>query len=121
MKRAEAASEFSGILRLLREHAFLKYSSAGRAEFDQKLASASLLFTNLVSSATGLTLPAPLGYVELDKISDGGYTSLVRTVRRLVATMRRRPGNLSAEESLRLEKMCMIWEKAALLLASLPD
>lgn len=121
MKRAQAASEFSGILRLLREHAFLKYSSAGRLEYDQRLSSASKLFTNLVSSATGLTLPSPIDYLELDRISDGSYNSLVRTVRRLVVKMHRKPSDCSADESLRLDKMCLVWERAAVLLSYLPD
>jgi hypothetical protein len=121
MRKAEAASGFSGILRLLREHAFLRYSSAGRMEYDQRLASASQLFTNLVSNATGLTLPVPIGYVDLDKIPDGSFTSLVRTVRRIVVKLHRKPAGCSAEDLRRLDKMHMVWERASLLLSSLPE
>jgi hypothetical protein len=121
MRRAEAASGFSGILRLLREHAFLRYSDAGRKEYDQRLASASQLFTNLVSIATGLTLQVPVGYLDLDRISDGSYASLVRTVRRVVVKLRRKPAGCSADESRRLETQCRIWERASMLLSSLPE
>jgi hypothetical protein len=121
MRRAAAASGFSGILRLLREHAFLRYSDAGRQEYDRRLSSANQLFTNLVASATGLALPVPAGYVDLNGISDGTFTSLVRTVRRVVVRLRRKPSGCSAEKSRELEKMYMIWEKASVLLAALPE
>ena len=121
MKKAEIASEFSGILRLLREHAFLKYSTAGREEYDQRLLSASSMFSNLVSRATGLVLPSPIQYVELDKISDGSYAGLLRTVHRLVGKLRRKPVACSAQEAHSLEKMRMAWERAALLLSKIQD
>jgi hypothetical protein len=121
MRRAEAASGFSGILRLLREHAFLRYSDAGRKEYDQRLASASQLFTNLVSTATGLSLQMPGGYLDLERVSDGSFTSLVRTVRRVVVKLRRIPAGCSSEEFRRLETQRRTWEKASMLLSSLPE
>jgi hypothetical protein len=122
MKKAELASEFSGILHLLREHAFLRYSINGRQEYDQRLLSASSMFANLVSRATGLGLPPPPPqYAELDKVSDGSYAGLVRTARKIVVRLRRKPVACSTQETQRLERMCMVWEKAAMLLSSLRD
>jgi len=121
MKKPEIASEFSSILRLLREHAFLRYSGAGRQEYEQRLLSASTMFSDLVSRATGLVLPSPLHYAELEKVSDGSYSGLVRTVRRVVARLRRKPGSGDALEIQRMERMGRAWEQAAMLLARLRD
>ncbi len=121
MKKAEAASEFSSILRLLREHSFLRYSSTGRQEYDQRLLSASDMFSNLVSQVTGLTLQSPQRYAELDTVSDGSYASLVRTVRKVAVKLRRKPASCSAQEFQRMELMRVEWEKAVFLMSILRD
>ena len=121
MKKAEAASEFASILRLLREHAFLRYSSTGRKEYDQRLLSASAMFSNLVSRATGLVLPSPVQYAELEKVSDGSFAGLLRTVQRLIGRLRRKLATSSAQEAQKLERMRVAWEKAAQVLSSLQD
>lgn len=121
MNKAEVSSEFSGILRLLREHAFLRYSRTGRQEYDQRLLSANSMFSDLVSRATGLVLPSPLGYVDLEKVSDGSYAGLVRTVRTVVGKLRRKQAVGSTLQTQRLEKMCKAWEQATILLSLLQD
>jgi hypothetical protein len=122
MKKAEAAFEYAGILRLLREHAFLRYSSTGRQEYDQRLLSANLMFCNLVSRATGLVLPPPpVQYTELDRVSDGSYAGLVRMARRIAVRLRRKPPDCTSQEALRLERLGVGWDKAAKLLSSLQD
>lgn len=118
MKKTELASEFSCILRLLREHAFLRYSSAGRQEYEQRLMAASTMFSELVSRATGLMVPPPEHYAELDTVSDGSYDGLVSTVRRVVARLRREPAALTAQDARRLGIMYNAWKRAAIVLAN---
>jgi hypothetical protein len=121
MKKAELAAEFSSILRLLREHAFLRYSSAGRQEYEQRLLSASTMFSDLVSRATGLMLPSPLRYAELEKVSDGSYATLVRTVRRVVVKLRTAASAPPSRETRKLVHACKAWEQASEVLANLRD
>lgn len=122
MGRTEIASEFSGILHLLREHSFLKYSIRGRREYDQRLSSATVMFANLVSRATGLALsPPPPPLADLDKVTDGSFPGLVRTVRRVAVRLRRTLASQPSAKRAAQERSCLAWEKAAEVLAGLRD
>lgn len=59
MTSREFVQEYAGIINLLKEHAYLRYSSAGRAEYEEKERSAVSSFIYLVYRRTGIDLPLP--------------------------------------------------------------
>jgi len=59
MTRSELAAETCSIVRLLREHAYLRYQPSGSKEYNEKLKAADGQFSGLVHQATGLAVPNP--------------------------------------------------------------
>jgi hypothetical protein len=55
--KREFASEFGGIVNLLKDHSFLQYAPSGQAEYDQKVATAAGAFVDLMRAYTGCDLP----------------------------------------------------------------
>jgi hypothetical protein len=55
--KREFASEFGGIINLLKDHSFLQYSPAGQPEYDQKVATAAAAFVDLMRAYSGRELP----------------------------------------------------------------
>lgn len=117
MNRAEFAAEFGGILRLLREHAFLAYSPSGRNEYEQKLRSCAELFAYLVFRKTGVPVRAPAGLVPIETVREPTYSAAkalsIRAAKRAHAAAKKASG--IAREN--LEECATLWERAAAKLA----
>ncbi len=118
MTRAEAAAEYGALLRLLREHAFLRYSSAGAAEWEDKLRSVSALFAALVSGAAGLALPDPYPHSGLEKAQRSDFGALAAQAKRCAALLAAAAGRAEGRERVRLAAAAAAWKRAALALAS---
>ena len=58
MTKTEFAGEFEQILRFLREHAYLQYSSSTQAEYEKKTEAGFWHFRELVREGTGIELAA---------------------------------------------------------------
>lgn len=118
MTRAEAAAEFGSILRLLREHAFLRYSGAGAREYEDKLRSASGLFAELARRATGVAVPNPFPHSGLESASRGDFPGLVGLAKRCSARLAA-AAKAGGEESAALAAASAAWRRAAELLSAL--
>ena len=89
MTRSLVAAELAGVIRLLREHAFLRYSPAGRAEYEQKVKAADGLFAVIVSKATGLQVPNPFPHGGVEGLESPDAVSVVRAARRTASQIGR--------------------------------
>ena len=117
MTRAEFAAELGGILRLLREHAFLAYSPSGRREYERKLGACAELFAYLVFSKTGVPVKALPGFLPLESVRDATYengkTLAARAAKRALVQARKASG-LDREY---YAECATLWERAAARLA----
>jgi hypothetical protein len=86
MNRRQFEGEFAQILVMLREHAFLKYSPSGRAEYALKVAAAYLYFRSLTHAATGVVLPEQSELAaDLDAVRGSTVSEAVRLLSRQAA------------------------------------
>jgi len=120
MNRAEFASEFGGILRLLREHSFLAYSPTGQREYEQKIKSCSELFAYLVYKKTGVPVRVPSGLVPIEGVREPTFAAAralaLRAGKRARAAAKKSAG--LAKES--MEECAVLWERAVAKLSE-PD
>ena len=120
MTRTELAAELAAAARLLRDHAFLRYSEAGRAEYEDKLRTASGLFAAAVSRATGAVVPNPFPGASVEGLQAGGAESVARSVRRVSARLSAAAKSAGGRDSERLSAAAASWRAAAEAVAALP-
>jgi len=111
MTQAELSNELRALLRLLREHDFLRYSATGRREYEEKLRTVTGLFTELVARALARPLPNPYPAASLEGLKAEGPEAAVRAAQRLAAKLRGADGGAQGAEA---------WRKAAEDLSALP-
>ena len=120
MTRREFVSELGGIIRLLREHSFLAYSSSGRREYEQKLQTCADYFAYLVFRKTGVPVRALPGLVSIESVRDASYTAgknlAVRAAKRARALAARATGMNRDYYA----DCARVWERATLALGE-PD
>lgn len=120
MTRSEFVAEFGGILRLLRDHAFLAYSPSGRREYEQKLRTCAEYFAYLVFRKTGLPVRALPGLISIESVRESTYSAgrslAVRAGKRARGIAARSTG-LDREY---YAECAAVWERAAAKLAE-PD
>jgi len=120
MTRNELAAETAGIVRLLREHAFLRYLPSGSQEYDEKLRAADGHFSGMVYRATGLGAPNPYPHSGLDTLASADADSVVRVVKRIASRLAAAAKKSSGAEASALAQAAVVWSKAADAIASLP-
>ena len=120
MTRTDVAAELAGAVRLLREHAFLRYSEAGRAEYEQKLRTAGGLFAQAVARASGVAVTNPYPEASVEGAQAGGPDSGVRAARRIAARLTASAAGASGRDAARLAAAAESWRAAALAIAALP-
>lgn len=120
MTRTEVAAELAGVVRLLREHAFLRYSEAGRSEYEQKLRTASGLFARAVARASGISVLNPYPMASVEGVQAGGPDSGARAARRIAARLSAAASGASGSDAARLTAAAESWRAAAAAIAALP-
>ena len=120
MTRSEVAAETGALVRLLREHAFLRYSPSGRREYDEKLKAADGQFSGLVYRVTGLSAPNPYPRSGLDTLASADADSIVRIVKGIASRLTAAAKKSDGAESATLARAALVWSKAADIIASLP-
>ncbi len=120
MTRSGVAAEAGSIVRLLREHAFLRYLPSGLREYDEKLQAADGQFAGVIQRATGLAVQNPYPYSGLDTLASAEADSIVRIVRRIASRLAAAAKKSSGAEAANLAHAAMAWSKAADAIASLP-
>lgn len=113
MTQTELSNELRALLRLLREHEFLRYSAAGRAEYDDKLRTACGLFASAVAGAVGFPMPNPYPSATIEGFRAEGCAAAEKAARRIAVRLRSgsAPGTRAASEA---------WLKAAERITTLP-
>jgi hypothetical protein len=120
MTRSELAAETCSIMRLLREHAFLRYLPSGSQEYNEKLKAADGEFCRLVHQATGLVAPNPYPRSGLDTLDSADADSVVRIVRRIASRLASAAKKSSGAEAATLVRAAVVWNRVADAIASLP-
>ena len=121
MTRKEIASELAGLSRLLREHAFLKYSESSRAEYEEKMRSTGALLAVLMTKASTVQLSNPYPLVSVDGLISIGPDSGQRVAKRIASRLSRLAKHAKDEaKAERLQAASEAWHKAARIVAALP-
>ena len=120
MTRSHVAAELAGVVRLVREHAFLRYTPSGRLEYEQKLKAADGLFAAIMSSATGVTVPNPFPHGVVEGLEAPDADSVVRAARRTAARLARAAKTARGAAAAGLELAAAAWLRGAAALAALP-
>ncbi len=120
MTRSELAAETGGIVRLLREHAFLRYLPSGSLEYNEKLKAADGQFSVMVHRATGLGAPNPYPHSGLDTLASADADSIVRIVKRIASRLTSAAKKSRGAQAATLAQAAAVWNKAADAIASLP-
>lgn len=120
MTRSEVASETGSIVRLLREHAFLRYSPTGLREYEEKLKAADGQLSGIVYRATGIGAPNPYPHSGLDTLASSDADSIARVVKRIAARLASAAKKSSGAEAEGLAQAATVWSRAADAIASLP-
>jgi len=100
MNRRQFEGEFEQILIMLREHAFLKYSPSGRAEYTLKLGAAYLYFRSLTHAATGVVLPEESDLAaDLDAVRGSTVSEAARLLSRQASREANRSGAVKGSDT----------------------
>ncbi|PKL26711.1 MAG: hypothetical protein CVV47_01960 [Spirochaetae bacterium HGW-Spirochaetae-3] len=120
MRRTEVAAELAGIVGMLRDHAFLRYSESGRAEYQLKLRTASGLFAAVVAKATGVPVTNPFPDASVEGAVAGGPDSGTRVAKRIAASLAAAAARGSGRRSASLAAAAEAWREAAEAISALP-
>jgi len=118
--RSELAAETGSIVRLLREHAFLRYLPSGSDEYEERLKAAGGQFSAVVSRATGLGTQNPYPHSGLDTLVSVDAASIGRIVRRIASRLASAAKKSSGADAAALVQAAVVWNKAADVITSLP-
>ncbi len=114
MTQAELSNELRALLRLLREHEFLRYSAAGREEYQEKLRTACGLFAAAVTSAVGLQVPNPYPTATIEGFQGEGFAAAEKAARRISSRLRS-SSTARADARASAESWLLAAERVALL------
>jgi len=105
------SAELTAALRLLREHAFLRYVPSGAAEYEEKVRTACGMFASAVSRAAGAPVPNPYPAATIDGLGATGPDAGVRAARRVAAALAK--ASAANPGSDRLRRAADAWRRAS--------